>query len=66
MIQLTKLSRQTIILNDEQIQYIEFIPETKVTMMNGEYILVQEGKDEIVDRIIAFRRTIESGDHFRS
>ena len=35
MIELTKLSRQHFVLNEDQIQFIEFIPETKITMMNG-------------------------------
>lgn len=42
MIELTKLSRQHFVLNEDQIQFIEFIPETKITMMNGEFLLVQE------------------------
>ena len=59
MIELTKFSRQTaetILLNEDQIQYIEFIPESKITMMNGDYILAQENREEIVSRIVDFRK----------
>ena len=58
MIELTKLSRQHFVLNEDQIQFIEFIPETKITMMNGEFVLVREDETEVMRRIVAFRQKI--------
>lgn len=52
MIVLSKLkSREKFLVNHNQIQHIEFIPETKVVMMNREYYLVEETGEEIVRKI---------------
>lgn len=53
MIVLTKrVSRDKFLVNHNQIQHIEFIPETKVVMMNREYYLVEESGEDIL-RLIA-------------
>lgn len=55
MIVLSKLkSRERFIVNHNQIQHIEFIPETKVVMMNKEYYLVEESGEEIVQKIAEY------------
>jgi flagellar protein FlbD len=52
MIVLSKLkSREKFLVNHNQIQHIEFIPETKVVMMNRDYYLVEETGDEIIQKI---------------
>ena len=51
MIGLTKMSKERFLVNHNQIQHIEFIPETKVVMMNREYYLVQESGEEIIRKI---------------
>lgn len=58
MIKLTKLNNAEIVLNEEQIEYIEIIPESKVIMMNGKFHIVKESADEIIQRVIAFRKEI--------
>lgn len=58
MIYLTRLNQESILLNEDQIKYIAFIPESKVTMMNGEFFLVRESGEEIINRVIEFRRRI--------
>ena len=58
MIQMMKLNGDTILLNEDQIKYITFIPETKIFMMSGDYYLVKESGTEIVNRIIAFKRKL--------
>ena len=53
MIRLTKIkSKEKFLVNHNQIQHIEFIPETKVVMMNREYYLVEESGEDIL-RLIA-------------
>ena len=53
MIVLTKrVSQEKFLINHNQIQHIEFIPETKVVMMNREYYLVEESGEDIL-RLIA-------------
>lgn len=58
MIKLTKLNNAEIVLNEEQIEYIEIIPESKVIMMNGKFHIVKESADEIIQRVIAFQKKI--------
>lgn len=61
MIILTKLNGECITVNDRQIEYIDQIPESKITMMNGRYHIVRESPQEIVEKVIQFNRKIVSG-----
>ena len=54
MILLTKLNREIFLVNHTQIECIECIPETKITMMNHDYYLVRETMDEIIDKIARY------------
>ncbi len=54
MIELTKLNGSEIVINPDQIECIEVIPETKVIMMNGRYHIVQESAGEIIEKAIAY------------
>jgi len=54
VIKLTKLNNETVVVNVDQIQTIEVIPESKIIFVNKEYIIVKESEDEIIDRIIDF------------
>lgn len=40
------------------IESIKNIPETKVTLLNGNYYLVRETPREIIDKTIAYNREI--------
>ena len=54
MIVLTRVGKEKnekFLVNHNQIQHIEFIPETKVVMMNREFYIVAETGDEIVHKI---------------
>ena len=57
MIPVTRLDGSTLILNDEQIAWIDTHPDTMISMMNGEKLLVRETPDELVERSRQFRRT---------
>ena len=61
MIILTKLNKEPVTINDRQIEFIEQIPESKVTMMNGRYYIVRERPQEIIEKVINFNREIISG-----
>ena len=39
MIKVTRLNGEELFLNNFQIEYLESIPETKIKMMNGDFIL---------------------------
>ncbi len=58
MIELTQLNGNLFTLNSDLIETIENIPETKVLLTNGKYFLVCEKRDEIVRKVVSFRRRI--------
>ena len=59
MILLTKRSQEKFMLNHQQIQCIEMIPETKIVMVNREYFLVRESVEEIVDKIAEYNAKVQ-------
>jgi flagellar protein FlbD len=46
------------VLNAELIESIEETPDTVITLINGKKLLVEEGMDEIVRRVMDYRRAI--------
>ena len=61
MIQLTRLNNSTITINSDLIKFVEQSPDTVITLLNGEKILVRETVGQILDRVIEFRRRVLSG-----
>ena len=45
-------------LNSDLIEYIEITPDTVITLTTGQKIMVRESADGVVDRVVAFRRSI--------
>ena len=58
MISLTKLNNEVFIINCNQIECIEMIPESKVILMNKDFFIVKETADQIIDKIIEFNAKI--------
>ena len=54
MVKVIRLNGEEIYLNMLQIEAIEQIPETKVKMMNGDYYLLKDSAESIMDQIRAF------------
>ena len=46
------------ILNAEVIETIEETPDTVVTLINGKKLIVDEPMDEVVRRVMAYRRAL--------
>ena len=61
MIQLTRLNHAPLVLNSDLIEHMEVTPDTVVTLTTGQKIVVLESAEEVVDRIIQFRRSILAG-----
>jgi flagellar protein FlbD len=61
VIQLTRLNNKPLAVNSDLIKFIEKAPDTVLTLLNDEKVLVRESMEEVIDRIIAFRRTIIAG-----
>ncbi|WP_313186548.1 flagellar FlbD family protein [Lacrimispora sp.] len=58
MICLTRLNDEEFVINCNQIERIETIPESNVIMVNGKHYVVKESVDEIIDRVIDFQAKI--------
>jgi flagellar protein FlbD len=58
MINVTRLNRSSLILNCDLIEYIEYTPDTVITLTNDRKITVQETAEEVVERIRAWRRSL--------
>ncbi len=58
MILVTRLDRQSMLLNPDHIISIEETPDTVVTLFNGNHVLVREPAQVLLNRIIAFRSVL--------
>ena len=58
MIQLTRLNKKPLVVNSDLIEFIENAPDTVITLVTGEKVVVLEGTEEILDQIITFRRRL--------
>ena len=60
VIALTRLNGREFILNADLIQYVEKTPDTIITLLNQEKVLVREPVDEVVRRVIAYARSVRA------
>lgn len=58
MILLTKINSAPIAVNSDLIEYVEETPDTVITFTNNDRIVVQERMDEIIEKIVQYRRLI--------
>jgi flagellar protein FlbD len=64
MILLTRLNHGSLVLNSDLIEHIDVTPDTVITLTTGQILRVRETAEEVVWRIVEFRRRIsgpESG-----
>jgi flagellar protein FlbD len=60
MIYLTRMNHVPMVLNADLIEHIETTPDTVISLTNGQKYVVLESVDDIVNKVIAFRREILS------
>lgn len=58
MIKLVGLDSKEYVLNADHIEKLEEIPESVITLTNGKKYLVKESNDEIVRKVIEYKRKI--------
>jgi flagellar protein FlbD len=58
MVRLTRINHQAIILNSDLIEHLESTPDTVITLASGQKLVVLESTDEVVKRVIEFRRAL--------
>jgi flagellar protein FlbD len=61
MIALTRLNNQPLVVNSDLIKCVENAPDTVLTLITGEKIIVRETTNQVLERVIAFRRAILAG-----
>jgi flagellar protein FlbD len=60
MIRVTRLNRAPMILNSDLIEHIDETPDTVIALTTGQSLRVRETAEEVVSRIIDFKRNIQS------
>ncbi len=58
MIELTHLTGKVFWLNPHEIEYIESNPDTTIGLLSGNHIIVREACAEVVERVIAYRKSL--------
>jgi flagellar protein FlbD len=61
MIQLTRLNHAAMVLNSDLIEHIDVTPDTVITLTTGQILRVRETAEEVIERIVEFRRRILAG-----
>jgi flagellar protein FlbD len=58
MIRLTRISNTPVVLNSDLIEHIESTPDTVISLTTGQKFVVRENAEEVVRRVVAFRRSV--------
>jgi flagellar protein FlbD len=54
MIHLTRLNNRPLVVNADLIKFIENAPDTVITLLTGEKLVVRESVSEVLDRVHEF------------
>lgn len=58
MIQVTRLNGKPFIVNADLIRTVESKPDTTITLINGDHMIVTESTEEVVRRAIEYGRSL--------
>jgi len=58
VIVLSRLNGQVVAINPDLVTWIEVLPDTTISMVGGDKIIVRESLDEVIARVIAYRSSI--------
>lgn len=58
MIRLTRINRVPLVLNSDLIEHVEATPDTVITLTSGQKLVVRESAEEVIEKVIEFRRAI--------
>ncbi len=56
MIELLKINGVPIFVNPDLIRFVESIPDTILTFLDGQKILVRNKPNEVIEKIVEYRR----------
>ena len=55
MIELTRLNGRAMVVNSDLIKTVEASPDTMLTLINGEKLIVREEIGDVVEKVLAYR-----------
>lgn len=58
MITVTRLDQRVVVLNADLIKMIESTPDTIITLLNGDTVVVRETLDEVIRRATDYQRQV--------
>lgn len=58
MIHVTRINQTPLVLNSDLIEHLETTPDTVISLTSGQKYVVRETLEEVVNRIVEFRRRI--------
>ncbi len=61
LISVKRINGQKLIVNADLIEFLESTPDTLITLTSGKKIMVKETRDEIVSKVIDYRRLVSKG-----
>jgi flagellar protein FlbD len=62
MIELTRFNGKTFVINADLIETVESTPDTVVTLTTDKKLIVQEKTDDIIEKVIQYKRRIFSSE----
>jgi len=60
VITVTRFNGSEFVLNADLIRTVEAMPDTKITLINGDHFLVRETPKEIVERVMEYGRHLRT------
>jgi len=60
MIAVTRLNGKSYFINSDLVEFVESTPDTVITLITGKKIIVSESIDEIVDKIVKYRKKVNT------
>jgi flagellar protein FlbD len=61
VIRLTRLNQVPLVVNSDLIEHVEVTPDTVIALTTGQKILVRETAEEVIERVVQFRRAVLAG-----
>ncbi|MGA3128293.1 MAG: flagellar FlbD family protein [Candidatus Korobacteraceae bacterium] len=58
VIELTRLNGHPLVINAELIKFVEQNPDTVITLVTGDKMVVREATPEVMRRVLAYRRNL--------